>query len=133
MVLGLARTGREAARFLVDQGAEVVVSDCRGEKELHSEIQSLAGMPIHYLLGGEESEWVKGIETLVPSPGVPSNNPLLQEAAGHGVEIISEIELAYGFLRCPTGCNYWDQRKKHHHHSYWRGIEECGHQSVCGG
>ena len=109
MVLGLARTGRETARFLVDHGAEVVVSDCRGEKELHTEIQSLAGMPIHYLLGGEESEWVEGIETLVPSPGVPSNNPLLQEASRHGVDIISEIELAYGFLRSPlvviTGTN----------------------------
>ncbi len=109
MVLGLARTGRETARFLVNQGAEVVVSDCRGERELHSEMESLAGMPIHYLLGGEESEWVEGIETLVPSPGVPSSNPLLQEAVKRGVDIISEIELAYGFLRFPlvviTGTN----------------------------
>ncbi|MBI2090603.1 MAG: hypothetical protein HYT78_17975, partial [Deltaproteobacteria bacterium] len=29
MVLGLGRTGKETARFLVHQGAEVMVSDCR--------------------------------------------------------------------------------------------------------
>jgi len=109
MVLGLARTGCETARFLFHQGAEVVVSDCRGEKELHSEMASLAGIPVHYLLGGDEREWMEGIETLVPSPGVPADNPLLQEASRRGVEIISEIELAYGFLRVPlvviTGTN----------------------------
>jgi len=53
MVLGLARTGCEVARFLSSQGAEVVASDCRGEKELSSEMNSLTGLPIHYLLGGE--------------------------------------------------------------------------------
>jgi len=109
MVLGLARTGCATARFLSHQGAEIVVSDCRGEKELRSEIESLAGIPIHYLLGGEEKEWIEGIQALVPSPGVPANNPLLQEASRRGVETISEIELAYGFLRVPlvviTGTN----------------------------
>jgi UDP-N-acetylmuramoylalanine--D-glutamate ligase len=109
MVLGLARTGCETARFLFHQGAEVVVSDCRGGKELHSEMASLAGIPIHYHLGGEERGWIEGIETLVPSPGVPSDNPLLQEASRRGVDIISEIELAFGFLRVPlvviTGTN----------------------------
>ncbi|NIO11661.1 MAG: UDP-N-acetylmuramoyl-L-alanine--D-glutamate ligase, partial [Deltaproteobacteria bacterium] len=109
MVLGLARTGREAAKFLVDQGAHVVVSDCRGKGELRSELDALGGMPIRYFLGGEEKHWMEGIETLVTSPGVPSDNPLLQEASRRGVDILSEIELAYGFLKTPlvvvTGTN----------------------------
>ncbi|MEE9185422.1 MAG: UDP-N-acetylmuramoyl-L-alanine--D-glutamate ligase [Candidatus Binatia bacterium] len=109
MVIGLARTGSEAARFLVRQGAEVLVSDSRGEQELRGEIESLAGHPLRFLLGGEEVGWVEGLDVLIPSPGVPSQNPLLRQACGKGIEIISEIELAYRFVRFPlvaiTGTN----------------------------
>ncbi|MEE9550278.1 MAG: UDP-N-acetylmuramoyl-L-alanine--D-glutamate ligase [Candidatus Binatia bacterium] len=109
MVIGLARTGSEAARFLVRQGAEVLVSDSRGEQELRGEIESLTGLPLRFLLGGEEVGWVEGLDVLIPSPGVPSQNPLLRQACGKGIEIISEIELAYRFVCFPlvaiTGTN----------------------------
>ena len=109
MVIGLARTGSEAARFLVRQGAEVLVSDSRGEQELRGEIESLTGLPLRFLLGEEEVGWVEGLDVLIPSPGVPSQNPLLRQACGKGIEIISEIELAYRFVRFPlvaiTGTN----------------------------
>ena len=108
-MIGLARTGSEAARFLVRQGAEVLVSDSRGEQELRGEIESLTGLPLRFLLGGEEVGWVEGLDVLIPSPGVPSQNPLLRQACGTGIEIISEIELAYRFVRFPlvaiTGTN----------------------------
>ena len=39
MVLGLARTGSETARFLARQGAEVLVSDCRSEAELQRSVR----------------------------------------------------------------------------------------------
>ena len=34
LVIGLARTGRECARFLAQQGARVWISDLRGPDEL---------------------------------------------------------------------------------------------------
>ena len=109
MVLGLARTGCETARFLVDRGAEVVVSDCRRKEELHSSMESLAGIPVRYLLGGNDPRWVEDIEALIPSPGVPADNPMLRQARKIGIEILSEIELAYRFLKVPlvaiTGTN----------------------------
>lgn len=109
MVLGLARTGSETARFLVRQGAEVQVSDCRKETELQKEKEALSGLPIRYLLGGEEKNWLDGVDLLIPSPGVPAENPLLREAAKREIEILSEIELACRFLRIPlvaiTGTN----------------------------
>ena len=81
MVLGLARTGSETARFLVRQGAEVQVTDCRAEEDLQREVRDLSGLPIRYLFGDEQ----------------------------RGIEILSEIELAYRFLHVPlvaiTGTN----------------------------
>jgi len=109
MVLGLARTGSETARFLAGKGADVVVSDCKAEAELKTEIENVSGLPIRFFLGGENLAWLNGIEMLIPSPGVPDENPLLVEASERGIQILSEIELAYRFSRFPlvaiTGTN----------------------------
>lgn len=109
LVIGLARTGRECARFLVEQGASVTVSDLRPEAELKDEVNSLAGLPIRYFFGAEERRWLEGIDCVIPSPGVAAENPLLSEAAASGIPVLSEIELAYRFFRAPlvavTGTN----------------------------
>lgn len=108
-VLGLARTGSETARFLVRHGATVQVSDCKNEEELRGEVEALRGLPIRFLLGGEERTWLEEVDLLVTSPGVPAGNPLLREAGKRGIEILSEIELASRFLDMPliavTGTN----------------------------
>jgi UDP-N-acetylmuramoylalanine--D-glutamate ligase len=109
LVVGLARTGIECARFLLNQGAKVSVSDLRSETDLKQEIDALSGLPIDYLLAGEERRWLEEMDLVVPSPGVPAENPLLQEACSRGIEIVSEIELAYRFSQFPivaiTGTN----------------------------
>jgi len=109
LVLGLARTGRETARFLAARGAEVRVTDRRSEAELGGERTALAGLPIGFLLGGEDPAWMEGVDLVIPSPGVPQENPLLREAERRGIEILSEIELAYRFIGAPliaiTGTN----------------------------
>ena len=109
MVLGLARTGRDTARFLAQQGAIVLVSDLRPAADLQAELNALAGLPIQYHLGGEDLTWLEGVDMVVPSPGVPMNNLFLQKAGQRGIEIISEIELAYRSLSLPliaiTGTN----------------------------
>jgi len=109
LVVGLARTGIECARFLLNKGAKVSLSDLRSETDLKSEINTLKGLPIDYLLGGEEPRWLEAVDLVVPSPGVPAENPLLHEACSRGIEILSEVELAYRFSRFPivaiTGTN----------------------------
>jgi len=109
MVLGLARTGCEVVRFLHTRGAEIVASDGRGKAELLSELKSLEGIPVRYLLGGTDPRWVEGVDALVLSPGVPADNPMLVEAERKRIEVLSEIELAYPFMDCPlvavTGTN----------------------------
>jgi UDP-N-acetylmuramoylalanine--D-glutamate ligase len=109
MVLGLARTGIALARFLVARGASVTLSDCRPQSDLSADVQSLSSLPLSFRLGGEEPSWLEGIDLVVPSPGVPQENSLLREASRRGVPVLSEIELAFRFLRAPlvsiTGTN----------------------------
>ena len=109
LVLGLARTGRECARFLVGQGAKVWVSDMRSANELKAEMDRLVGLPIGYRLGGEDKNWLDGVDYVIPSPGVPMENELLKEATARGIPVLSEIELAFRFFGAPlvaiTGTN----------------------------
>jgi UDP-N-acetylmuramoylalanine--D-glutamate ligase len=109
MVLGAARTGIAAARFLAQRGSEVWLTDRRDETALAGEMKSLAGLPIRFLLGGEEPAWMERMDLVIPSPGVAQDNPLLREAGRRGIEILSEIELAFRFIRAPliaiTGTN----------------------------
>jgi UDP-N-acetylmuramoylalanine--D-glutamate ligase len=109
LVIGLARTGRECARFLAQRGARVWVSDRRAAADLKPEIERLDGLGIDYRLGGEEPAWLDGVDYVIPSPGVPQVNTLLQRAAARGIPVIGEIELAYRFFNAPlvaiTGTN----------------------------
>lgn len=109
LVIGLARTGRECARFLARQGAQVTISDLRQVDALKLEIEALAGLPINFHLGGEETGWLDNMDYVVPSPGVPMNNSMLREAVLRHIPVLSEIELAYRFFRAPliaiTGTN----------------------------
>ena len=109
LVIGLARTGLECVRFLARQGAGVWVSDLRREEDLEPEIESLAGAAVTYRLGGEEASWLDGIDSVIPSPGVPQENLLLKTALARGIPILSEVELAYRFFAAPlaaiTGTN----------------------------
>ena len=109
LVIGLARTGLECARFLAQRGAGVRVSDRRDMDDLKPALESLAGLALDYRLGGEETNSLDGVDFVVPSPGVPQDNPLLKQAVARAIPILSEIELACRFFGAPiiaiTGTN----------------------------
>jgi UDP-N-acetylmuramoylalanine--D-glutamate ligase len=109
LVIGLARTGLEVARFLARQGAEVAVTDRKPVQELEREITELQGLPVTCRLGSEDAAWLDGVDIVVPSPGVPPDNLLLQEAWREEIQVLSEIEVAAGFVKAPliaiTGTN----------------------------
>jgi UDP-N-acetylmuramoylalanine--D-glutamate ligase len=109
LVIGLARTGRECARFLAEREAHVLVSDLRSGEELKVEIAALAGLPIDYHFGAAAASMLDGADYVVPSPGVPMTHLLLQEAQARRIPVLSEIELACRFFRAPlvaiTGTN----------------------------
>ena len=109
LVLGLARTGLAVARFLAQRGARVVGADARADDAMGQARRELSRLSAACHLGPEETAWLDGVDAVVPSPGVPRDNPLLAEAARRGIEVLSEIELAARFNRTPmvaiTGTN----------------------------
>ncbi len=109
MVLGLARTGLAVARFLAARGARVVAVDARDEDRMGPARGELSRLSAACHFGPEQPGWLDGVDAVVPSPGVPRDNPLLADSVRRGIEVLSEIELAARFSSTPmvavTGTN----------------------------
>jgi UDP-N-acetylmuramoylalanine--D-glutamate ligase len=97
LVVGLARSGAAAARFLVGRGARVVATDRKKEEDL--DLEGLSLPPEAALeLGAHRVESFTGADLVVVSPGVPWESPELAAARAAGVVVMGEVELAYRFL-----------------------------------
>ncbi len=109
LVVGAGKTGLEAAKFLMNKGAQVTISDSAQMDSLSPEIKALGSRGVRIEAGGHGTDTFTGADMIVVSPGVPLSIPVLKEASQHGVEIISEIELASRFIATPiiavTGSN----------------------------
>src|SRR5262245_59101722 len=109
LVIGLARTGVATALFCAARGAIVTATDTRSAEELGEVIEKLQAAGVKSRPGKYTANIFQGQELVVPSPGVPADGPLLEEARAFGVPIWSEIELAdhflYGQLVGITGSN----------------------------
>ncbi|WP_408955843.1 UDP-N-acetylmuramoyl-L-alanine--D-glutamate ligase [Natroniella sp. ANB-PHB2] len=109
-VVGLGkRTGVELVKFLDQKEAKIIVTDAKTEKELTIELSKLEGYKFELDLGGHTEDLILKSDLLVISPGVPNDIPILERARDKGIEVISEIELAYRFSIAPlvaiTGTN----------------------------
>ncbi|PKN52790.1 MAG: UDP-N-acetylmuramoyl-L-alanine--D-glutamate ligase [Deltaproteobacteria bacterium HGW-Deltaproteobacteria-13] len=108
VVIGMGKTGIAAARFLGKQGANVVVTDEKSPDQWSGEFQQIAREK--WLATGEYNVRVlEGASMVVPSPGIPPDNEILIAAQKNNIPVVSEIELAYWFIKVPiiavTGTN----------------------------
>ncbi len=93
LILGLGTSGKAAARFLLEQGAEVSAVDKRAEI-----MRTDALEPGLQLYSETEAPPVTDFDSVIVSPGVPRNHPLYQAACTAGIEVIGEVELAFRYL-----------------------------------
>ena len=109
LVVGLGVTGIATSLFLKERGARVTVSEQRNREAIEPIIQQLSTRGIELELGTHRRETFTNADLIIVSPGVPLDIPPLQAAHERGVEIISEIELAYRYIQKPiiavTGTN----------------------------
>ena len=105
-VVGAARSGVAAARRLHAHGAHVFVTDSGPIEPVFRNALHAEGIAFE---AGAHSDRAAQADFLVPSPGVPSSIPLLQQAFAEGRPVYSEIEVASWFCRAPvlavTGTN----------------------------
>jgi UDP-N-acetylmuramoylalanine--D-glutamate ligase len=99
LIIGAARSGIAAARFLVERGAIVALNDQKPIEKWSAEALALKEAGVG-LLPGEAPSWLLDqIELVVVSPGVPATIIPIRYAERAGAEVIGEVELAARFLK----------------------------------
>jgi UDP-N-acetylmuramoylalanine--D-glutamate ligase len=101
VVVGLARSGLAAARFLNARGARITITDQAGESALGAFADEARRLGVGLELGGHRAATFAQADTIVISPGVPHTLSYLKEARARGVEVIGEVELAARFIHAP--------------------------------
>ncbi|MBP1999221.1 UDP-N-acetylmuramoylalanine--D-glutamate ligase [Paenibacillus shirakamiensis] len=109
VVLGLARSGVQVALALHQAGATVIVNDKKSRDE-SPEASELEALGISVLCGGHPDDLIHpGVALLVKNPGIPYTVPPVQKAIELGIEIVTEVEVAYHLCKAPmigiTGSN----------------------------
>ncbi len=108
-VVGMGLSGVAAAQLLHRHKARVAFTDDKRPEELTDALKEVRGLPFEYRLGGIDPALLLDSDLVVLSPGVPSSLPPIERARRAGIDIISEIELAYAFCKAPivaiTGTN----------------------------
>src|ERR1700722_12585122 len=94
LIVGLARSGIAAALALRAKGEEVLGGDAGVPDGL--EVLVRAGVDLH--LGEQGVTLLERVRTLVKSPGVPAQAPIIAQARSHGIPVLGELELAWRLL-----------------------------------
>ena len=104
LVFGLAIAGQAVARELVRRGESVVLAD-DAVSDLHQAFSKQIGMPLVALTSSSEIQQVlNSVARVAPAPGIPEGHPVIVAARELGVEICSELEIAYRYERnAPSG------------------------------
>ena len=93
LVLGTGISGFGAAHVLLRHGCAVVVSDLHEIKNQKEE-ESLVREGASFRTGPQTEELLEGMDTVVLSPVIPRENPVVAAALARGIPVVSEIELA---------------------------------------
>ena len=100
IVLGAARQGTALSRFLVGQGARVVLTDLHGPEALSADALTLKDAGVELCLGSHPLEMLEGADLVCVSGGVPLTIPFLQEATRRGIKLSNDSQV---FLEaCPA-------------------------------
>jgi UDP-N-acetylmuramoylalanine--D-glutamate ligase len=94
LVVGLARSGQAVARLLASRGEQV-----RGVDSGHPEgAAGLAACGVEVVLDADGIALLDGTRTVVKSPGVPRQAPVIAAALERGIDVVGELEVAWRAL-----------------------------------
>jgi UDP-N-acetylmuramoylalanine--D-glutamate ligase len=108
-IIGVGKTGRATARFLAGRGARIALTDEKPASAWGETLTELEGFAADLTVVPYGLDVLTGVDLIIPSPGVYPSNPILMEALRRKIPILSEMEMAWRFLKTPlaavTGTN----------------------------
>ena len=99
VILGAARQGIALARYLIQQGASVVVSDLRNWEDLADARQALSDLEgsergsLEWVCAGHPLELLESADLVCPSGGVPLDQPIVTQAIRKGIALSNDSQI----------------------------------------
>lgn len=99
-ILGLARSGFAAAKYLIKHNNEVVLNDGKTEDKLDkNQIDELTSLGVKLVFGSHPDDLLdESFDYLIKNPGVPIDHKYVLKARKLGIEVINEAEMAFRLL-----------------------------------
>lgn len=109
LVLGLAKSGTEAAKLLLELGARITVND-QVPWEENENAQALHQLGVEVICGSHPLSLISDdLDAVVKNPGIRYDHALIVEAEKRNIPVYTEIQLAYDVSPGPivgiTGSN----------------------------
>ena len=98
LILGFARSGYEAAKFLAKRHNEVILNDMKTDHD-PDKMKELEDLGVKIVLGSHPDDLLDDtFDYLIKNPGVPIDHKYVLKARELGVEVINEVEMAFRLL-----------------------------------
>lgn len=109
MGLGLLGRGVGDTEFLIEAGADLIVTDLKSEEQLKDSIKKLeelsirmdSGNKIKYTLGEHKEEDFEGRDMILVAAGVPTDSPFLAHARKAGSRLVQSAALFAELSKVP--------------------------------
>ena len=100
LILGLARSGFAAAKYLIGHDNEVILNDGKPEEKLDkNQIEELTSLGVKLIFGSHPDDLLdSSFDYLIKNPGVPIDHKYVLKARELGIEVINEAEMAFRLL-----------------------------------
>ena len=99
-ILGLARSGYQAAKYLISRGNTVILNDGKEEEKMDPEqVKELRDLGVELIFGSHPDDILdSSFDYLIKNPGVPIDHKYVLKARELGIEVINEVEMSFRLL-----------------------------------
>ena len=95
LVLGAGASGIGASWVLAQVGAHVVLNDYKPVTLPTADEERLVAAGVEIITGRQDESLLDGVDRIVISPGISLDIPLVKAAQARGIDVVSEVEVAY--------------------------------------
>lgn len=96
-ILGMARSGYEAAKLLAQHHNEIVVVD--GKEQDLEKVKELESLGVSVFIGTNQEDYLdESFDYVVKNPGIRFDVPTVKKALELNIKIVTEVEVAYHFF-----------------------------------
>ena len=99
VILGMARSGYEVAKYLAKRNNYITINDLNTNQD-ENHIKELEELGVKIVLGNHPDDLInKDVDYLIKNPGVPIDHKYVIEAKNLGIEVLNEVEVSARLMR----------------------------------